>query len=149
MLTRRHFLTSASALCVVSASPAFAGTSRPSEDVFTNASLGAYTQHLLTRAHSEKLLGTLFMVFVPDQDARYLYLHKVVALDTKPREKSAVRPGEVKMGSFSLSFKGNGPTFPQGTYLVDHGTLGRFALFLVAGSITPGAVTFEATFTSL
>ena len=148
MHTRRTFLTAASALTLNSMLPSSVSAASAGDGVFTNASLGAYTQGLLTQAHFEKLLGTLFMVFLPSGNVSYLRLHKVVSCSTNRKDSLKVAAKQT-IASFSLSFHSADPTFTQGSYLLDHGTLGRFAVFLVQGATTPGAATFEATFTSL
>jgi hypothetical protein len=55
----------------------------------------------------------------------------------------------MQASSFELIFDVQGAAFDQGTYLLDHGTLGSFAVLLVPGTTPNGSPTAMATFTSL
>ncbi len=139
--SRRRFLTSAAILTAASTLPSRALASRTGGDVFTNASVGAYVQGLLTREHFETLIGTLFLAFLDDDRTAYMRLRSVEEL--KPRQtKDAV-------AAFHLSFSTGGVAVEQGSYLLDHATLGRFALFLVPGVAAHGELTCGAVFASI
>ncbi|NYF80598.1 DUF6916 family protein [Granulicella arctica] len=166
MHNRRHFLVASAVLVTGAAFPTSLFASRIDDDLFTNTSLGAYSQGLLTQANFEHVIGSQFTLLLKNNDATHLYLRTVEPLgpqgggafssQTSPavrRAKSLTIPVPGSTGSakqvvgFHLTFSTESTTFDQGTYLIDHGTLGRFALFLVPGNQTPGSC--GATFTSL
>jgi len=153
MSSRRQFLaTSAAALAVVSL-PKSLLAERLGGDVFTSASLGAYTQGILSQATFEGLIGTQFKAFLDNNAVAYLRLESVIggtSAETAPRLRGnvatpALRTSATQMVSFQVSFSTGGAKFGQGSYLLDHGTLGRFACFLVPSSPAGGA-TCSATF---
>jgi len=168
MHNRRRFLVASAALVTGVTLPKSLFASRIGGDVFTSASLGAYSQGLLTQANFERVIGSQFTLFIEHNKVAYLRLRTVESLGPQTGEASssqtspAVRrakspivpvPGSTvpskQVGGFHLAFSTEGAAFDQGTYLVDHGTLGRFALFLVPGDPTHGNGSCGATFTSL
>jgi hypothetical protein len=168
MRNRRNFLVASAALVTSVTLPKSLFASRIGGDVFTNASLGAYSQGLLTQANFERVIGSQFTLFLEHNKVAYLRLRTVESLGPQtggtlssqtspavPRAKSqtvpvpgSTAPAQQVVG-FHLTFNTEGAVFAQGTYLVDHGTLGRFALFLVPGDPIHGNVSCGATFTSL
>ena len=155
MSTRRHFLAAAAATITFAALPKSLFAERLGGDVFTNASLGAYGQGLLTQATFEKHVGSIFTVFLDDDAVGYLTLEKVVA-QSSTLSNTSIRlrlPGtsatvQQQVTSFHLTFSTKA-VFPQGTYLLDHGILGRFAAFLVPGDPVKGNGSCGATFNYL
>ena len=160
MQTRRSFLSISAAMVAGAALPPLAAaqsSSRIGGEVFTLATLGAYQQNLLTKGGVEGLVGSIFMVFVDDGKVAYLTLVKVKGLD----ELQADMSGDAKLlkkkdsaavtraRGFVAIFDGETKKVPQGTYVVDHGRLGRVAMFLVPGRNEAGGTTVVATFTSL
>jgi len=154
MSTRRHFLAATAATITLAALPKSLFAERLGGDVFTNASLGAYGQGLLTQATFEKHIGSTFTAFLDDNAVGYLTLEKVVAQPTGTNASSELRlPGtsatvQQQVTSFHLTFSTKA-VFPQGTYLLDHGILGRFAAFLVPGDPVKGNGSCGATFSYL
>lgn len=161
MSTRRHFLAVTAAAVTVAALPKSLFAERLGGDVFTNASLGAYAQGLLTQATFEKHIGSVFTAFLDDDAVGYLTLEKVVGQPTSPSMAAASSntanqlrmPGtsatrQQQVTSFHLTFSTHA-VFSQGTYLLDHGILGRFAVFLVPGDSVKGNGSCGATFSYL
>ena len=154
MSSRRHFLAATAATITFAALPKSLFAERLGGDVFTNASLGAYTQGLLTQATFEKHVGSVFTVFLDNDAVGYLTLQKVVAQPTGANASSQLRlPGssatvQLQVTSFHLTFSTKA-VFSQGTYLLDHGILGRFAAFLVPGDSVKGNGSCGATFSYL
>ena len=154
MSTRRHFLAATAATITLAALPKSLFAERLGGDVFTNASLGAYGQGLLTQATFEKHIGSTFTAFLDNDGVGYLTLEKVVAQPTGTNASSELRlPGtsatvQQQVTSFHLTFSTKA-VFPQGTYLLDHGILGRFAAFLVPGDPVKGNGSCGATFSYL
>ena len=164
MPSRRNFLAAAAAAMTGAALPHSLFAERLGGDVFTNASLGAYTQGLLTQTTFEKHLGSVFTAFLENNAVGYLLLQKVDGLQasmtaTNPSLPTAnslqpaatlatqhtVAAAQQQMTAFHLTFS-TSAVFNQGTYLLDHGILGRFAAFLVPGDAVKGSGTCGATF---
>jgi hypothetical protein len=159
MNSRRQFLLTSTAAIAGVTLPRVLFAQRIGGAVYTNASLGAYGQGLLTQANFEKVIGSVFSIFLDNYTAGNLLLRAVTssAASTAPNSErqqavNTMRPiGEPVLPprvigktaqqpiSFQLHFNISGPSFGQDTYLLDHGTLGRFAAFLVPGS--PGKCT--------
>jgi hypothetical protein len=160
MQTRRDFLAVSTAAVATAFLPAsvLAQTSLP--EVFSNANLGAYSQGLLTQASFERLIGSTFTVFVDTDLYAFLTLRSVTdmaAASTAPATPAAKgtaisaprsKTANPKITSFFLNFSVAGSTFPQDTYTIDHGILGRFAALLVPGRPT-AAPSCGATFSYL
>jgi hypothetical protein len=159
--TRRSFLSSSVAAATIAALPKSLFAEPIAKNVFTNASLGAYTQGLMTQAHFTTLIGSSFNAFHASGDVSKLTLVSVETLMPggvgSTTLQSAVRPvaalkksiASTPVNSFHLSFSISGKAMDQGSYLLDHGTMGSFALFVVPGSEASGAQTCGATFSSL
>ncbi|MDE1160660.1 MAG: hypothetical protein PW792_01805 [Acidobacteriaceae bacterium] len=157
MSTRRRFLSLSAASVSVLALPKrlFALTS---QNTFANASLGAYTQGLMTKQHLEALVGSTFTVFLSDGGYSQIRLREISTPTektdterTEERKKYTVAPAGADLSAvraalqpspFTLRFDVLGKDFPQDSYLLDNGTLGRVTMFLVPGG--PGKCT--ATF---
>ncbi len=127
------------------------------KNVFSSGFLGAFDQGLMTQANFEKQLGSLFMMFLDDSSVVYMRLVSVT--ENKPpvaaaRATTPVRAAKTSakppvVVSFTVRFKAETPLQKQGSYIVDHGTLGRFTLFVVPGFDEVGAPTCSAVFSSL
>jgi len=163
MPSRRRFLAASAATFTVAALPKSIFAEQSEANVFTNASLGAYAQGLLTQANFTKQVGTVFTAQRDDGTYAYLTLRSVassVASPTTPAKPLPVTPITARiavnpisaptatqtMTTFRLIFDVQGPALPQETYLLDHGTLGSFACFLVPGVSRTGGTTSSATF---
>ena len=165
MSTRRRFLCLSSAVLASTAVPkAFA--QRQGMPVFSNASLGSYTQGSLSRARFEGLVGSSFRVFLEDGQVATLTLLKVENSSATRDTKTAggegshsaayvsgtatgtlaapVRPTAAQC--FTVHFSTGGVVVPQDSYTVDHATLGSFSVFLVPGQDKNGGKTVTATF---
>ncbi len=146
MLTRRTFVAVGAAATLVRLSVKPLRASTRDNDVFSNATLGAYTQGILTQAHFETLRGDLFMILKDGGKAEYVRLAKVTALpDKTPPAKRGKVPAP-QFDAFFLTFTGVSPDFQQGSYVLDNGHLGRFACLLVPGRSEQGEATVGATF---
>jgi hypothetical protein len=154
MFSRRKFLaTSTVALAAVSL-PKSLLAERIGGEVFTSGSLGAYTQRMLTQTTFEGLIGTQFNAFLDNSAVAYMRLESVTAGFSAgapvlkrgmPTVLQIPATTAAQVESFQVTFSTGGANFPQGSYLLDHGTLGRFACFLVPSS-PKGGVTCSATF---
>jgi hypothetical protein len=169
MSNRREFLTASAAVFTSSVLPHSLSAQRPGErvggEVFTEASLGIYAQGQLTRQRFEELVGSLFMAFLDNSAVAYMRLTHVSEFGPMDVTASSARPANLHamqawnglpaaghtpvVTSFHLTFNTGGQVFKQGSYLVDHGRLGRFAMFLVPGTGTGSAATCGATFSYL
>lgn len=159
MSTRRSFLKISAAACATSALPAELFAQVPSSNPFSAANLGPYAQGLLNKATFEALLQTVFTVFTPAGAAymRLVTCQSLTANGIPATSSSAQRPLRTSHAqaaqatdssggfNFVLAFTVSGNQLLQGTYTVDHATLGRFALFLVPGG-SPSAPTAAAVF---
>ena len=153
--SRRQFLATSAVAFAATSLPKSLLAERTGGELFTSASLGAYAQGILTQATFEGLIGTLFMAFLDNNAVAYMRLVSVTG--NSPSTGSAVkgsaatsllrRPANTvnSVVSFQASFSTGGANFSQGSYLLDHGTLGRFACFLVP-SDPMGGPTCSATF---
>ena len=91
MQSRRRFLAASAATLAAAALPTGLLAEQLGPDVFTNASLGAYTQGLLTQANFSALAGSVFTASLPDGSYRYLALRSVDGTTTLPsRSTNAV-----------------------------------------------------------
>jgi hypothetical protein len=156
MKNRRQFLVASSLAAVAAAVPKslFAmEQQRLGGDVFSNASLEPYLQGEMTQANFEKVVGSTFTIFLDNDQVDYLRLRSVTSgsdamtnASTKPvtaaAQKAKLATAALQPTSFLLHFDFGGPGFPQDSYLLDHGTMGRFALFLVPGSAQKCVATF-------
>lgn len=162
MPSRRHFLAASAATVTAAALPKSLLASSTRHEVFTNASLGAYTQGILTQANFESVVGSTFTLFLDNDAVTYLRLVKVIGASTSgltatqglsraPLTAARVpRVAPTQTTSFRLSFSTSGAVFfPQSTYLLDHGTLGEFAAFLVPGDPILASGTCSAVFNYL
>jgi hypothetical protein len=162
MQTRRDFLAVTSAAMATAFLPESLLAQSRLPEVFSNANLGAYGQGLLTQATFERLIGSTFTVFVGTDLYAFLTLRSVTNLvpaastaaprTSTPRPSPASSPSSkapIPITSFYVDFSIEGPVFPQDTYTLDHGILGRFAAFLVPGQSTGSEPRCGATFTYL
>jgi hypothetical protein len=159
--SRRNFITTSAVAVTAAAFPKLLLAQWSRGAVFTPGSLGAYADGILTRSNFQGFIGSVFTAFLENDRVAYLTLQKVIALESAlvPTPlKSVARPamtaipaphasasGSSEPGSFQLIFNNGGALFDQGTYLLDHGTLGSFACFLVPG-MSSGGPTSCATF---
>jgi hypothetical protein len=162
MQSRRRFLAASAAAITAAALPKnlIAEQLGAGSTVFTNSSLGAYTQGLLTEPNFAAATSSVFTALMPDGTYRNLTLRSAanVTLGSAKSASSAPRitivgtpasGSAVPLSIFQLTFDVQGSSIPQGTYVLDHGTLGSFAVFLVAGQTAAGTPTCVATFVSL
>jgi hypothetical protein len=159
MQSRRRFLAASAATLAAAALPTGILAEQLGPDVFTNASLGAYTQGLLTQANFSTLTGSVFTASLPDGSYHYLTLASVAAAPGSSRTTNAAPRAiaapkitlntSVQVSVFYLIFDVQGDAIPQGSYLLDHGTMGSFVIFLVQGQTPEGTPTCVATFASL
>jgi hypothetical protein len=158
MSSRRTFLLRSAAVVTSAALPELLHAERLGGPTFSEASLGAYTQGLLTEAHFTGLKGSLFMAFLEDNQVAYMRLTDVksgsASAATKApvptaRNTPQVKASAMQVSSFSLVFSTGWVRVPQGSYLLDHGTLGRFTVFLVEGLDEKGREACSATFAHL
>jgi hypothetical protein len=150
--SRRNFIFTSAAAVTAAAFPKLLLAQRKGGEVFTPGSLGAYAQGILTQSNFEGLIGSVFTAFLDNDPVAYLSLQKVSAANTLPtpsplmgiaRPATIARPTPLasissEPSSFQLIFNNGGAVFDQGTYLLDHGTLGSFACFLVPGMSSNG-----------
>jgi hypothetical protein len=153
MKTRRQFVhLSLAALSISVLHPLHA--QRLGGAVFVRGNVDAYEHGGLTQAVFERHVGSLFNAYLDDDKTASLRLTKVkpdgarAAKDGKEKLVVAVK-SVIPMTAFSLVFDTGGVEIPQDSYLVDHGVLGRFAIFLVPGIATDGRTTCIAYFSSL
>ncbi len=164
MSTRRSFLSVSAAALAAASFPKYLFAQTRGIQIFTNASSGAYTQGLMTQVHFKQLIGSIFTAFHATGETSSL---KLVQVSDAVVQSSAVAPtvsaaiGRLgglarpvsrpvtTISYFSASFAVTGKALPQDSYLLDHGTLGSFAAFLVPGLSPNGAASCSATFNYL
>lgn len=139
MKNRRQFLAVSSAMLAGAALPKSLLAQRQGGEVFTNQSIAPYVQGEIRAAHFEKVVGSQFTIFLEKNAIGMLRLEAVTKSsddDTKRRDLPAYSRramAAVQPKSFQLQFSVHGPAFAQDSYLLDHGTMGRMAMFLVPG----------------
>jgi len=145
MPSRRYFLATSAAVFTAATLPKSLFAERLGGNVFTNGSLGAYAQGILSQANFEAQVGSIFKAFLDNDEVAYLRLQTVTGTSTPATPVKVPLRGNVipavrvptlsspQITSFQLSFSTGGAAFDQGTYLLDSATLGRFACFLVPG----------------
>jgi hypothetical protein len=126
------------------------------KEVFTHASLGGYLSGTMTEAAFMKLIGSVFTAFSAKGVLSHLTLQAVqdnaaqgeaaVAGAAKNPVRPSTKTATTATSGFSLSFLIAGAPIKQGTYLLDHGTMGSFAVFLVPGGEGHGPETCAAVF---
>ncbi|WP_263385225.1 DUF6916 family protein [Granulicella arctica] len=107
----------------------------------------------MTEAVFEKHVGSLFTMYLYKNNMVFLRLDKVNHVGVKTAPDQTEKPGalalsSIAMTAFSLVFDSNNVEVPQDSYLVDHGVLGRFTMFLVPGLALSGKKTCIAYFSS-
>jgi hypothetical protein len=130
--------------------------------VFSPAATGAAQQGILTAANFEKLIGTSFHAFLDNDVVVEIVLRKVKVPTFKSAGSTstptgapgkptviAARRGPITTTCFMLTFATGSTLIPQDSYVLDNGTLGSFAAFLVPGQSVPGSQTAIATFNFL
>jgi hypothetical protein len=156
MYNRRRFIILSSGLVAAAALPSKSFGSGPSESVFSQQSLGAFNQGTMIQSAFEAVQGSTFTAFLSGGGTAQLLLAKVEdlgaaaaalssSLSTKKFSVSvpkgvAPTSQSTQVKGFLLQFSVNGPLTEQGTYLLDHGTMGRMALFLVPGAGSASAI---------
>ncbi len=168
MSSRRTFLKASSLACAVSAlHPMLHAQNAAVPDPFSNQNMEPYQEGLLTRSTFKAVLQSLFTLFLADGSTRTMRLVDVsdpvattvaspiqavgsrTASAQKPRASAGSTPVALPDHSFTLSFDVAGGSFPQGTYTLDHATLGRLALFLVPASSDSAAMSCTAVFNNV
>lgn len=147
--TRRSFLALSSGAALASAWPKPLFSQETTSDLFSNRNLGAYTQGLLNKATFEAVVGSVFTLFFADGSTTALTLSSVKTSSARRSATSdaaaaaagrtlsdtgIVSPNRPAPSCFLLTFSTGPKAVPQGTYRLDHGTLGSFAAFLVPGN---------------
>lgn len=123
--------------------------------MFNNQNLGAYVQGTLTRTAFEAVIGTPFTLFLPNGSAPWLTLRSVVGQTYTAAATAQGTPMPAALArsvaatpqvvSFELHFDFNGAAFPEDSYQLDHGTMGRMVMMVGA----PGPGKAVAIFASL
>jgi hypothetical protein len=161
MPSRRRFLAASAATLAAAALPKRLIAEQLGANAFTNASLGAYAQGLLTEANFQKQVGSVFTAQRTDGSYGYLTLRSAQTVTVGANSAAKSNPSArivistppaaapMQVSTFALIFDVQGPAFDQGTYVLDHGILGSFAVFLVPGATPNGTPTCLATFSSL
>ncbi|MFC6646290.1 hypothetical protein ACFQBQ_11980 [Granulicella cerasi] len=149
MPTRRHFLSLSAAAATGLALPRSIHALVPQEQVFSNANLGAYTQGTMTASLFQGMINAEFTVALGNYEYSKIRLRKVTMVNPPTSEQvAAANQGKriypvgadltqnrapLQPSSFTLSFDVEGQAFPDGTYVVDNGTLGSVAITLASG----------------
>lgn len=158
MNTRRAFLRLSAAVASGSLLPHSMWASRIGGKVFTPGTLDGYQQGLLSRASLEKYVGSLFLCLLDDDKTAYMHLHSVQVVEEKvpetpPSFHTGILPRTRPQGQlwefYKATFLTGGDGIPQDTYVLDHGRLGRNAVFLVPGMDKQGRNTAVATFATM
>jgi hypothetical protein len=160
MQSRRRFIAASAVTLAAAALPTGLLAEHLGAAVFTNLSLGAYTQGLLTQAGFTAVIGSDFTLQLPDGSYRTLTLQSVNTVTSASTSSTSAGPRVVvnpkisinapaQISTFVLVFAVQGDAIPQGAYLLDHGTLGAFALFVVNGQTPAGTPTLVATFSQI
>jgi len=159
--TRRSFLTLSWAAFASTLTPirlaAQALSSRSGPGVFSNAALGAYQQNELTFQRFQALVGSTFHAFLENHKVIEVTLLSAVAiaphvstgnavLDRSQAISMPVSPLPPTGKCFVLRFSTGSTVVPQGSYVLDSGTIGSFTVFLVSGNAGVGRLTSSATF---
>jgi hypothetical protein len=122
--------------------------------VFASGNVAAYDHGGLSETVFERHLGSVFTAYVGKTKVISLRLEKVnhvVAKTVPDRTGKAALPGRPlpAVTAYSLIFDTDGREIPQDSYIVDHGVLGRFTVFLVPGISVSGKKTCIAYFSSM
>jgi hypothetical protein len=135
-VSRRRFLLAGQTFLAAAALPIkFFGASATSNSGTTsNANLAT-----ATRATFQPLINSSFAVQSGSLTTAWLTLLSVEDMNSKTAATSeqmvfglkAVKPLQQTTDSFALHFYGTGETLKQGTYDLEHHTLGKFQLFVV------------------
>jgi hypothetical protein len=137
-LTRRRFIQTASLSVLASAAcpVAFAQSGfEPKDDLFDPEHLTVFNG--VSPQSFESLIGETFAVRDASRPLGSLMLLSVAAgapvqAATKvPMVGRVPKPSQRPLTSFSLRFQGSGAALEQGTYTLEHETLGSFPLFIV------------------
>jgi hypothetical protein len=132
-------LTGASSLAIGPALAASRGSAADAKSPVTGVAE-------LSRSLFAGAVGSDFHVHVGAVQTATLQLESITDLVT-PTGAPVPAPGKE---GFSLLFRGAARhSFPQGTYTLDHATLGSFALFLVAVGPAASATRYEAVINRL
>jgi hypothetical protein len=135
-VSRRRFLLAGQTFLAAAALPIkFFGASAAS-------SLGATSNVNLataTKTTFQPLINSSFAVQSGSQTTAWLTLLSVEDMNSKSASTSeqmvfglkAAKPAQQTTDTFALHFYGTGETLKQGTYDLDHHTLGKFQLFVV------------------
>jgi hypothetical protein len=159
---RRSFLILGSGAALGSTLPSSLFAQVASSDLFSNRNLGLYTQGLMTQATFERVVGSVFratldtgsyanLTLVGVKAATFSAPAKPVSSGIKMRSGLVVASAPVAASTpkaFTLNFTSGSRLVPQGSYELDHGTLGSFVLFLVPGDPVRGG-TCSACFSLL
>lgn len=157
MHNRRKFLVTSSALLAGITLRTGLAQRLASEDTFTNATLGAYQQGILTQPQFEHRIGSLFMFFSNTMDVVYARLRSVTPYELNAPAKlpgrmvtphAPIRSLTRQVNTFTLLFDCENQLPAQKSLIADHATLGRFVMFLVPGTSSSGTPTCSSVFTN-
>lgn len=146
MNTRRSFLRIVATAATMAVSSPLAWASRIGGKVFSPATLDGYAQGLLSYSSLEKHVGSLFMALLDDDQAAYMHLHSVRAVEPETKGRAVKARTAAVPAFYTATFLTGGPAIPQSTYVLDHARLGRNAVFLVPGIDQQGRNLLIATF---
>jgi hypothetical protein len=156
-VSRRAFLVAGQSLLAAAALPLkFLGAGAAELGSSNTANMNAWTA-----ATFQPLISSSFAVRSGSVSSAYLTLLSVQSLNTKATAQTAQPAFSLKLpvaaqptvDTFTLQFHLTGEKLPQGTYDLQHPTLGKFSLFIVpSGGTTYSAVISHllngATFTA-
>jgi len=151
MPSRRHFLAASAAAIAAAALPGDVFAQRLGGEVFSDASLLAYARGTLSQTNFESLVGSFFKIFLENDEVAYLRLQTVTGTGDPSIRQGIFQLPVQTPGQTGLTTRGSTPTAPQmtvfhlrfstgsapvgqGTYLLESGSLGQFACFLVPGA---------------
>lgn len=138
-VSRRHFLVAGQSLIAAAALPRFlsaAESFRPGSDKtvdLTSSTMASF----LPLVNSSFAVGSgslssawLTLLSVESMNANESTQAPTLLLPRMPKSQPA------RLDTFALHFYGTGGTLEQGTYELQHHTLGRFALFIVPSGVS-------------
>jgi hypothetical protein len=149
---RRSFLALGSSVAIVSALSEKLFAQSSSSDVFSARNLEAYSQGAMTQSKFEGVVGSFFTIELGTGRYASLKLVSVKAVASSASTPAQPAVGKLRVlagggsapvappssSKFNLNFSSGFQLVPQGTYTLDHGTLGKFPAFLVPGDPVHG-----------
>jgi hypothetical protein len=138
-VSRRTFLVAGQTLLAAAALPLkFFGAGTLESDSANTAKLASWTKGTF-----QPLVSSSFAVHSGSRTTAWLTLLSVEDMNSKTPTKTAPMAFGLKtlstqptVDTFALHFHGTGEALPQGTYELEHHSLGRFSLFVVPSGTT-------------